>query len=269
MIPFLFVAAVLFLFGLAIGSFLNVVIYRMVHGDSPIRGRSYCDECKKPIAWYDNIPLFSFLILKRRCRHCKTPIPWEYPAVELLTGALFVWWYMVGFTFFQLSSQPLSFIQPIFWLSVGILFLVITFTDISYMIIPDSTVVLLTVASVMYRLYLAHTGAMQTQDFIISLATALVCSLFFFALVLITKGRGMGLGDVKLVFPLGIILGYPNSIVAIFVACVSGAIVGMLMMWRKSKKLTGVIPFGPFLIFGSVVALLWGDRLVSWYLSML
>jgi len=269
MIPFLFAAFILFLFGLAIGSFLNVVIYRMVHGDSPMRGRSYCDECKQPIAWYDNIPLFSFLILKRKCRHCKTIIPWEYPTVELLTGVLFVWWYMVGFTFFQLTSQPLSFIQPLFWLCVGILFLVITFTDISYMIIPDSALVLLTTASLLYRLYLTHTGVMQGRDLWISLATALVCSLFFFALVLITKGRGMGLGDVKLMFPLGLILGFPSSVVAIFIACVSGAAVGMFLMWRKRKKLTGVIPFGPFLIFGSVVALLWGDQLVQWYLSRL
>ncbi len=269
MIPFLFAAFILFMFGLAIGSFLNVVIYRMVHGDSALRGRSYCDACKKPIAWYDNIPLFSFLILKRKCRHCKTLIPWEYPAVEMLTGALFVWWYVVGFTFFQLTSQPLGFIQPLFWLCVGILFLVITFTDISYMIIPDSAVVLLTIASIAYRLYLTQTGVMQVKDLGISLATALLCSLFFFALVLITKGRGMGFGDVKLVFPLGLILGFPNSLVALFVACVSGAIVGMILIWRKDKKLSGIIPFGPFLIFGSIVALVWGDKLMKWYLSFL
>lgn len=234
-----------------------------------MRGRSYCDECKAPIAWYDNIPLFSFLILRRKCRHCKTTIPWEYPAVELLTGALFVWWYVVGFTFFQLTSQPLSFIQPLFWLCVGILFLVITFTDITYMIIPDSAVILLTMAAFAYRLYLTHTGVMQGKDFWASLLTAFVFSLFFFALILITKGRGMGFGDVKLVFPLGIILGFPNSLVALFIACVSGALVGMALLWRKKKKLTGVIPFGPFLILGSVVALLWGDQLLHWYLSKL
>lgn len=269
MMPFLFLALILFVFGLAIGSFINVVIYRTVHGDSPMRGRSYCDVCKKPIAWYDNIPLFSFLVLKRKCRHCKTVIPWEYPAVELITGLLFVWWYLVGFTFFQLTSQPLNIIQPIFWLVVGILFLVITFTDISYMIIPDSAVVLLTVTTFLYRLYLTQTGVMQGRDLVSMILTACVSSLFFFALVLITKGRGMGFGDVKLVFPLGLIVGFPNALAALFVACVSGAAVGMILMWSKQKKLTGVIPFGPFLILGTVVALVWGDQLMHWYLSKL
>src|SRR5260221_5186419 len=89
--PALFlVIFLLFTLGLAIGSFLNVVIYRMVHHDSALRGRSYCDTCKKQIIWYDNIPLVSFLLLKRKCRFCGAPIPWEYPTVELLTGILFV-----------------------------------------------------------------------------------------------------------------------------------------------------------------------------------
>lgn len=263
------VALFLFLIGLAIGSFLNVIIYRAVHGDSALRGRSYCDHCKKQIAWYDNIPLFSFIVLRSRCRHCKTVIPWEYPAVELITGALFVWWYLVGFTFFQLSTQPLNIIQPLFWLTVGILFVVVVFTDITYMIIPDSAVVILTVTSLFYRLFLVTLGVMQTRDLFFSLLTALMASLALLGLAIITKGRGMGLGDVKLVFPLGIILGFPLFLVSFFVSCIVGALVGMGAMWMKKKKVTGVIPFGPFLIIGSVVALVWGDQLLSWYLSFL
>lgn len=263
------VALFLFLIGLAIGSFLNVVIYRLVHDDSPLRGRSYCDHCKKPIAWYDNIPLFSFIVLRRKCRHCHTEIPWEYPAVELLTGALFVWWYIVGFTFFQLSTGPLTIIQPLFWLTVGVLFVVIVFTDITYMIIPDSTVLILTVASLFYRLYLTNLGVMRMQDFGYSVGIATLATLFLFGLFLLTKGRGMGFGDVKLIFPLGIIVGFPNLLVAFFTACISGAVVGMIMMFLKKKKITGVIPFGPFLIVGSVVALVWGDAILHWYTSFL
>jgi prepilin signal peptidase PulO-like enzyme (type II secretory pathway) len=263
------VAFFLFIFGLAIGSFLNVIIYRAIHGDSPLRGRSYCDNCKKPIAWYDNIPLISFIILRRRCRYCKTPIPWEYPAVELLTATLFVWWYAVGFTFFQLSSQPLNIIQPIFWLSVGILFLIITFTDLSYMIIPDSSVILLTAISLLYRIYLLSTGVMQTQDFMRSLIMAVAASLFFLALVALTRGKGMGLGDVKVVFPLGFIVGFPSFLVSLLVACITGALVGVILLALQKKKLKGIIPFGPFLIFGSVVGLVWGDQIVRWYLRFL
>ncbi|MEP7167378.1 MAG: prepilin peptidase [Candidatus Woesebacteria bacterium] len=263
------VALFLFILGLAIGSFLNVVIYRAIHGDSPLRGRSYCDNCKKAIAWHDNIPLVSFILLQRKCRYCKTPIPWEYPAVELLTATLFVWWYAVGFTFFQLSSKPLNIIQPIFWLSVGILFVIITFTDLSYMIIPDSSVILLTAMSLFYRIYLVSTGIMQVHDFMLSFGMAVVASLFFLSLVALTRGKGMGLGDVKVVFPLGFIVGFPNFLVSLLVACVSGAIVGLVLMATKKKKLKGIIPFGPFLIFGSVVGLVWGDQIVRWYLHML
>lgn len=263
------IALFLFLIGLAIGSFLNVVIYRAVHGDSALRGRSYCDHCKQPIAWYDNIPLFSFVVLRSKCRHCKTAIPWEYPAVEFITGTLFVWWYVVGFTFFQLSARPLNIIQPLFWLIVGILFVVVVFTDISYMLIPDSAVAILTLASLLYRIFLVSTGVMQQGDLLISMLTALLGSIGFLLILLATKGKGMGMGDVKLVFPLGIILGFPLFLVGMFLACVFGALVGILVLWTRKRKLTGVIPFGPFLIFGSVVALVWGDALLAWYLSLL
>lgn len=259
----------LFILGLAIGSFVNVVIYRAVHGDSPLRGRSYCDHCKAPIAWYDNIPLLSFLILRRRCRACKKSIPWEYPAVELITGTLFVWWYLVGFTFFQLTQEPLRIVQSLFWLSVGVLFVIIIVTDLLYMIIPDSTVFLLTILTMAYRMVLVLSGAMQQQDFVLAMVAAFASMLFFLFLVLGTKGQGMGLGDVKLVFPLGLLVGFPNMLVALMTAFVVGAIVGLVLLSIKRKKLKSTIPFGPFLILGAVVALLWGDIILRWYSSYL
>lgn len=264
----LLVVMLLFVMGLVIGSFINVVIYRMVNNDSPLRGRSYCDSCKKPIAWYDNIPLVSFLILKRKCRHCGEPIPWEYPAVEFITGALFVWWYFIGSTFFHLSSQPLLFIQPLFWLFVGILLVMIFFTDLMYYIIPDSAVFLLTAMTLFYRLFLTHQNIMMSRDFQLALVCAAGASLFFLSLFLLTRGKGMGFGDVKLAIPLGILLGWPNTVVAIFLSFVIGAIVGLVAMAIKKKKLKSQIPFGPFLVLGTFIALLWGGDLTRMYLSL-
>lgn len=261
--------SVLFALGLAIGSFLNVVIYRSVHNDSPLRGRSYCDSCKKPIRWYDNIPVMSFILLRSRCRYCKAEIPWEYPAVEFLTGALFVWWYVVGFTFFQLGSSPFSVIQPLFWLLVGVLFLVICFADVSYYIIPDSAVILLTGIVIGYRTLLVSQHIMIGHDFLLSIMSGLFASCFFLSLVLLTKGKGMGLGDVKLAFPLGLLLGYPLTVVALFLSFILGALVGILAIVLGKKKLKSRLPFGPFLIVGTILALVWGEQLLTLYLHYL
>jgi leader peptidase (prepilin peptidase)/N-methyltransferase len=260
---------VLFTLGLAIGSFLNVVIYRSVHNDSPLRGRSYCDSCKKPIRWYDNIPVVSFILLRSRCRYCKAEIPWEYPAVEFLTGALFVWWYVVGFTFFQLGSSPFSVIQPLFWLLVGVLFLVICFADVSYYIIPDSAVILLTGIVIGYRTLLVSQHIMIGHDFLLSIMSGLFASCFFLSLVLLTKGKGMGFGDVKLIIPLALLQGWPNITVGLFLAFCSGAIVGVMLILAQRAKLKQVIPFGPYLIFSTFVTLIFGNELLSWYLHFL
>lgn len=264
-----FILLCLFTIGLAIGSFINVIIYRSIHKDSPLRGRSYCDNCKKQIAWYDNIPLISFIVLQQRCRYCKSPIPWQYPAVELITGALFVWWYAVGFTFFRLSAQPFSVIQPMFWLFIAVLFLIIFFTDINYYIIPDSAVLLLSFAVIGYRLLLTSRGIMREEDLFFSFIAGVGAFLCFLLLFLITRGKGMGFGDVKLAFPLGMILGWPLAIVGFMAAFVVGAAVGVTLIFFGKKKLKAHVPFGPFLIVGNLLALVWGEQLLSWYLSLL
>ncbi|HSW90058.1 MAG TPA: prepilin peptidase [Patescibacteria group bacterium] len=261
----LIVCAFLFVFGLAIGSFLNVVIYRVIHGDSPMRGRSYCDNCKKLIPWYDNIPLFSFLVLKRKCRYCKTPISWTYPAIELLTGLLFVWWYLVGFTFFRLTATPFTLVQPLFWLAVALLLLVIFATDLFSFLIPDSAVYLLTILAFSYRIALTVRHIMTISDFWVYLASAIACSVFFYLLVLLTHHKGMGLGDVKLVFPLGLLVGWPLLLFVIMLASIAGSIVGITTIVVGAKNLKSKLPFGPFLIGATCVALLWGDHILSFY----
>ncbi|HAU98924.1 MAG: Type 4 prepilin-like protein leader peptide-processing enzyme [Microgenomates group bacterium GW2011_GWF2_45_18] len=259
----------LFAFGSAIGSFLNVVIYRMTRGESFVYGRSYCDHCKRQLAWYENIPLLSFLALRGRCRTCHKRIDASYPLIEAITGVMFVWWYLIGFTFFQLARAPFTYLQPAFWLVVGIIFILVFFIDLFKYVIPDVLVVVLSVLALMYRSALLIAGIFQPYDYWMAIASAFGFSLLFYALVRITKGRGMGLGDVKFMFPLGLILGFPQTILAVYLAFIIGAVVAVALLVARKKKFGQVVPFAPFLILGSVLSLIWGEPLLSWYFGLL
>jgi prepilin signal peptidase PulO-like enzyme (type II secretory pathway) len=258
-----------FLLGLVFGSFVNVVIYRTLNGGSPLVGRSKCDHCHKKISWYDNIPLLSYALLKGKCRHCKKSISIQYPIIELLTGLLFVWWYAVGFAFFKLTQQPFLYLQPIFWLSVGVLLLIIAITDLVSYIIPDYAVFLLGLAALFYRIYSTLSGVMQPADFWSAIISGLALAAFFSLIILLTKGKGMGWGDVKLAFVMGLILGPQRLIVATFLAFILGALVGLILIFLKRKKFGQILPFGPFLVIGTVLGLIWGNQIWNWYISYL
>ena len=134
---FLYWVLLFFVLGMVIGSFLNVVVYRTIYGESPMKGRSRCPYCKKEISWKHNIPLLSFLFLKGSCAYCGKKISWQYPVVEVLTGMLFVWWYLVGSGFFLLVNTPFELVQPYFWLMVGILLVLVFVFDAWYGVIPN------------------------------------------------------------------------------------------------------------------------------------
>lgn len=268
-ISFLLITSILFIFGAVIGSFLSVVILRSISGETWVSGRSRCDTCKSTIAWYDNIPLFSFILLKGKCRHCSEPILPLHPMIELLTGLLFVWWYWGGFIFFKLTQAPLSIMQPIFWLAVGLILIYLFIIDLNYMILPDKAVFSLFFLAALYRLYLTVSGVMQVQDLSQTIFAAVLSFVFFFLLWAGTKGKGIGFGDVKLVVPLALLLGAKSMIVALFLAFILGAIVGVLLLALKKGKLKTAIPFGPFLITATAVSLLWGDVIFGWYWGLL
>jgi len=264
------IEVIIFLFGLAVGSFLNVLIDRLPRDESVIKGRSYCEHCKKPLLWYDLIPLLSFLILKGKCRHCRSPISFYYPTVELVTGAMFVLVALFIFgnesefsiTNFQFSifnfQSKLNFhlyqTPPLFYyLFIVSSLVVIFFADLKYGIIPDKIVYPAILVSFLYLIS-------QYPNILISnIFSALGAFLFFLLLFLATRGRGMGFGDVKLVFLLGLFLGWPKVIVAFYIAFLTGAIIGcILILWRKKKFSGGTIAFGPFLVLGAIIALFWG-----------
>ena len=267
-LSFLLITTILFVFGTIIGSFLSVVILRSISGENWAKGRSRCDSCRKTIFWYDNIPLLSFLILKGKCRHCKKQILPLHPMVEVLTGVLFMWWYWGGFLFFKLTQAPFSILQPIFWLIVGLILIYIFIIDLNYMIIPDGAVIALTGLAIIYRLSLSISGIMQIHDLYTTLLAALLSFGFFFALWYFTKGKGMGFGDVKLSIPLALLLGSQKTIVGMFFAFVIGAVVGLILVAFGKSKMKTAIPFGPFLIIGTAISLIWGDFIYSWYWSL-
>lgn len=238
-----------FLLGLCIGSFLNVLIDRLPHGMT-LWGRSKCDWCKKILRWYELIPLISWVVQRARCRRCHKAISVQYPLIELGTAIGFV-------VLYSIYSQSL-----IFLLSYCLLFsslLVIFVADLKYQIIPDSMVFTGFVGSLMSQTFVSN---FQFSMFNFQLLSAIGAALFFYTLWFVTKGRGMGFGDVKLAFLLGLILGFPGIVIALYSAFLTGAIVGVILILGNIKSLKSKIAFGPFLIFGTFITLLWGEKIL-------
>lgn len=269
----LIVGSILFLLGAAVGSFLNVVISRSLTKESWIWGRSHCDHCRKQIGWYDNLPLLSYLLLKAKCRHCRQPIALTHPVVEFLVGSLFVWWYISISFIFTLTQHPFVILQPLFWLSVGMLLVAIFVYDWLYSQILVLPVVALTVLTIIYRLALVSSGIMQINDLMLA-GLGLVMSVSFIWAIrktawLIYKKEAMGDGDVILMAPLALLMGWPKVLVGLYLSFVLGGLVGLVLVAGRKKNLRSTLPFGPFMILGTFISLVWGDNLLSWYLSLL
>lgn len=259
----------IFILGICVGSFVNVVVMRTLAGETFVHGRSRCDACRRTLMWYELIPLLSFIVLRGKCRTCKAEIDIMHPVVELITGALFLWWWLIGFAFFRLSEAPMTFIQPAFWLLIGVVLLTTAVIDIRAMIIPDWSTMLLFLSTLFYRIFLFSTGVYRAEDAAAAMFGAALMLSFFLLLWLLTRGRGMGFGDVKLIFALSFLVGWPNSLVMVFLAFVLGAGVGVALLLFGEARWKQPLPFGPFLVAGSVLTLLWGTDLLRWYTSLL
>jgi prepilin signal peptidase PulO-like enzyme (type II secretory pathway) len=267
---FWLIGVLVFALGAAIGSFLNVLVYRTQKGKDWVKGRSVCEHCGRLIPWYQNIPLFSYIFLRGKCANCGKRIGLIHPLIELLTGSLFLWWYIAGALVFRLTAAPMHLIQPLYWLLVGCLFVAILISDLKYFIIPRWAIVLLTGATLLYRLTLILTGGMQLADFAWSLVWTLILAGFFFLLFALTRGKGFGFGDVQLAIPLGMIMvSWQRILVGIFLAFLIGAAVGSVLLLTGKRKLRSPIPFGPFLLLGSTLGLLWGFEIWSWYAKII
>ena len=241
-----------FLIGLVFGSFANVVAWRLPENWKAIfLARSHCPHCRKILAWYDLIPLLSYLVLQGQCRHCKKAISWHYFLVELLTGLSFA--LLCHFYGFSWSSLLLYFL-------VVCLMIVVAF-DLKDNLIPDLFVGLGFIFALFWRLW----GPTDWLYVCWGLGGSLV---FFTLLAGLGRGKWMGWGDVKLVGLLALWLAYPKIIVGLFLAFFVGALVGVWLLITKEKKWQDEVPFGPFLILGALVAFFWGQYLIKWYLGI-
>jgi leader peptidase (prepilin peptidase)/N-methyltransferase len=252
---------ILFAFGLAIGSFLNVVAMRydgehFLFSTKLIGGRSHCEQCKKTLRWFELVPLFSFVVQGGRCRRCKTRLSIQYPIVELLSGIIFL-------------AVPLAIpvvLVAALWIVVFEALLVMALIDIRLGIIPDEINIFLGVIGV---LLLLVPTPLDAGAVLIKIISALGAGIFFALLIAVTRGKGMGMGDLKLAIPLGLLFGWPEISLVLMAAFVIGAVVGMIAVARGTNSMKGTLPFGPFLALGAVTAFFWGASVIGWYLSLL
>ncbi len=232
--------------GLCIGSLLNVVIYRVPRGVSIAVGRSHCLGCCRELAWYDLIPLLSYLLLRGRCRSCREPISWCYPLVELLTAALFVIVYLhTGLTAVLIK-----------YLFLVALLVAVSFIDLEHFLIPDSLVL----AGVIFGIGIGF--IVQDISFWSALLGAVSCSGFLLLVALISRG-GMGMGDVKLALVTGLFLGWPQGLVGLFAGACAGGLIGIILLMTGIRGRKDPIPFGPFIALGTLAALLWGSQILN------
>jgi len=257
--------------GLFIGSFINCVVYRVYNNKSFLKGHSICPKCNHELGLLDLIPIFSYFSLKGKCRYCKKPISKQYPIVELVTGIIFLLVaYFMQANFVTLGIFNLEFLWLMFYWFVAAYFIMIFIFDVKWFIIPDG----LTFSAIAITLIYLFAGTFALGIFteaelLTRVITAFVTFLFFFALYFFSDGKAMGFGDVKLVIFLGLLLSFPNVLPALFIAFGLGAVIGIIMMALKRRGMKSEIPFGPFLVLGTFVALFFGDHLVSWYLSLM
>lgn len=250
--------AVVFLFGVVIGSFLNVCIYRIPKKENIATERSHCMSCGAQLKWYDLFPLFSWIFLRGRCRYCKAKISVQYPLVEFANGVGYVWIFVayVGANGFNLESILCSFL---YCLCMSAL-LALSVIDVRTFEIPIGFNIFILVLGIVRAIY--------DFDNIIGYLIGMICvSGFLFLCYVFTKGRGIGGGDIKLMAAAGLLLGWQNIIVALFVGCVLGSIIHIILMvaFNKGRKLA----FGPYLSLGIFIAMLYGDMLAQWYIGLI
>lgn len=259
------VYVVLTLVGLCMGSFLHAVVWRLHAKKDFVRDRSRCDHCHHVLAWYDLLPVLSWLSLGGRCRYCRRTISWHHPVIELVTAALFVasyaWWPM-GFV-------GVGLVLFLLWLAFVVMLMMLAVYDLRWLLLPDAITYPLMVLGAVYGLlrfgvYLHLPPLMVVAQLVGGVAC--IAGLYWL-LHRVSKGKWIGFGDVKLGVFMGLALGASDALVALMAANALGVLVVIpgLLSGRMSRKTK--LPFGPFLIAGFFIAGLFGAQLMAWYLS--
>ena len=263
--------AVSFVFGLVVGSFLNVTIYRLPRGESLRAPGSHCPSCGAPIRWYDNIPVVSFLLLRGRCRACKGKISIRYPVVEILTGAIY------AFLFYRMLVAPGEGHIGVFLVYAVLASMLISasFIDMAHQIIPDEiTIPGMMVAPLVSLLYPAlHESLFFAEPHLGALANSVAGMAIGAASIYLTgvlgkwafKREAMGFGDVKLLGMIGGFLGWKAVSLTFILAPILGSIIGAIVALRTRNR---VIPYGPFLSLAALVSMTYGNEVIVWYVSL-
>ena len=250
-----FILLFFFLFGLIIGSFLNAVLWRMREGIG-LGGRSMCPLCRGGIAWYDNVPLFSFLVLGGKCRSCKGKISWRYPLVEGMTGTIFALLGNAFFVWWDVSSWVLT---AFYVVSASVLVLIFFFF-LEMMEMPNILLWIgvgwaLPMLFVLDALYSASNVSMWSFHLHSGVLAGLVAFLPLFLMAALSREKWIGMGDGFLAFFLGLIVGWPYILLALILAFGMGAFVGVLLIAFRKKGMQSQVPLGPFLVLGALLAL--------------
>lgn len=241
-----------FFFSLLLGSFFNVCIHRIPRGESLAFPPSHCPRCQHRLAPLDLIPVISFLFLRGQCRYCRSPISWRYPAVELLTAALFTLaWFRFGWSWDLLYALILTSVL-----------IIVTFIDWDTQMIPDGLTLPGIAAGLIFSF--GPQGATPWDSLLGLLAGGLPL-----LLIAVASQGGMGGGDIKLMAMAGTFLGWKLTLLALFLSFLAGGIVGVFLLLTHKKGRKDAVPFGPFLALGSFAALLYGPALLTWYFSLL
>lgn len=241
-----------FVLGLIFGSFINAVLWRLHSGKSTLLERSQCVYCAHKLGLWDLFPIVSFLWLKGKCRYCRERISWQYPAIELSTA--------LGFLGIYLSPENLH--DKVFLGGIFFLWTLIFAYDLRHFLIPDSFI-LVSAIWIFGGLVLFHPENIKH-----GIIAGAGISAFFLLLYFISKGKWIGGGDVKFGFMLGLWLGWPLGVLALFLAYIIGAVAGVALIGFKKLSLKSQVPFGPFLIAGSMVAYFFGNQMIDWYLNL-
>lgn len=293
------------LLGLAVGSLLNVLLSRF-NPEKPqevyilLKGRSFCPYCKEKLRWFELVPLLSFIFLKCRCRYCKKSISWRYPLVELFTALVFlgISWRFLKFPFFAYYlfsfNFPLSLLTILLILAFFVycsILLVLALLDLYYYLLPDKIVYPAISFAILVDLGLVRLSQSFPESFypqcglnflgpfidyfnckiphlLSYLLGALLIAGFFFLLYFLSRGRALGFGDVKFGIFLGLMLGLTNGLFALIISFIIGALVALVLLVLKKKKIGDQVPFAPLLVLGVLITIFWGEFLVDFYFSL-
>ncbi|MBX7231963.1 MAG: prepilin peptidase [Bdellovibrionales bacterium] len=255
-IPLSFVVVTVSLLGLLLGSFANVIIWRLPREESIVKPRSHCTKCQKVVRWFDNVPVISWILLKGRCRYCKLKISWKYPLVESLMAVLFG----LIFYYYQWSWTTLELLIFAFGL------VTVSFIDFDHMILPDE----FTLSGIVIGLLGSFLN--PQRHFLSSLAGVFLGGGFLWAIAVIyfamRKQEGMGGGDIKLLAWIGAVLGWESIPFVILVSSLLGSLVGMTYVFRGGAGLKASIPFGPYLALAALIYIFGGQSIGNWYLNL-